>query len=37
MPLAAENTVMIIALVASAVLTWLFCAFSATAVARANG
>lgn len=37
MPLAAENTVMIIALVASGVLIWLFCSFSTAAVASANG
>jgi hypothetical protein len=37
MPLAAENTTMIIALVASGVLIWLFCAYSAAAFARANG
>jgi hypothetical protein len=36
-PLAAENTVMIIALVSSGVLIWLFCAFSTAAVARASG
>ncbi len=37
MQFAAENTVMIIALAASAVLIWLFFAFSTAAVARANG
>ena len=33
----ASNTVMVIALVASGVLVWLFCAFSAAAQARSNG
>lgn len=33
----ASNTVMVIALVASGVLVWLFCAFSAAALARSNG
>lgn len=37
MPFGAENTIMIIAVAASAVIVWLFCAFSTAAVARANG
>jgi hypothetical protein len=37
MHFAAENTVRNIGLIASAVLIWLFCAFSTAAVARANG
>jgi hypothetical protein len=37
MPFCAENTLMIIAVSGSAVLVWLFCAFSAASIARDNG
>jgi hypothetical protein len=37
MPFCAENTVMIIAVVASGILLWLFCAFSTAATARNHG
>jgi hypothetical protein len=36
-PLGAENTVMLIAVVASGVIIWLFCAFSTASIARTNG
>ena len=37
MPFAAENTMMIIALVSIGALVWLFCAYSAASLARSNG
>ena len=37
MPFGAEETIMIIAVAASAVLIWLFCAFSTVSVARNSG
>ena len=37
MPLGAEDTVMIIAVSASAFLIWLFCGFSTASIARTNG
>lgn len=37
MPFAAENTLMILGLGSMALLAWLFCAFSASSLARANG
>lgn len=34
---AASNTVMVVALVASGILLWLFCAFTLASMARSNG